>query len=48
VLTATPIPGTSDKTWSLVRLGLDGSVEDAVPPVRDEELPQFGPFAFAH
>lgn len=41
----TPIAGTSDKTWSLVRIGLDGSVENAALPVRGEELPQFAPFA---
>lgn len=43
----TPIPGTSDRTWSLVRIGLDGSAENAAPPVRGEELPRFAPFALA-
>jgi hypothetical protein len=44
----TPIPGSGDKTWQLVRIGLDGSVENAADPVRGEELPQFAPFAFAN
>jgi hypothetical protein len=44
----TPVPGTADMTWQLVRIGLDGSVENASDPVRDEELPQFAPFAFAN
>jgi hypothetical protein len=48
VLTTTPIPGTSDKIWQLVRLGLDGSAENAVEPVRGEELPQFWPFGVAY
>jgi len=43
-LMTTPIAGTSDRTWSLVRIGLNGSVEDTVPPVRAGEDPQFAPF----
>jgi hypothetical protein len=34
----TPIPGTADKTWSLVRLGLDGSAENAAAPERGDEF----------
>ena len=44
-LMTTPIAGTSDRTWSLVRIGLDGSVEDTATPVRAAESPQFSPFA---
>jgi hypothetical protein len=43
----TPIAGTSDRTWSLVRIGLDGSAEYAAPSVRGEELPRFAPFAIS-
>ena len=42
----TPIPGTSDRTWSLVRIGLDGTVENAAAPLRDTDLPQHAPFGF--
>jgi hypothetical protein len=43
----TPIAGTSDRTWSLVRIGLDGSAEYAAPSVRGEEFPRFAPFAIS-
>ncbi|HET6668229.1 MAG TPA: hypothetical protein VFG98_13210 [Intrasporangium sp.] len=43
VVTATPIEGTSDRMFGVVRVGLDGAVENAVEPVR---APEFGnPFA---
>ena len=38
VVTTTPIPSTSDKMWGLVRIGVDGSVENAVEPVRADEF----------
>jgi hypothetical protein len=38
VVTSTPIPGTADKMWGLVRVGLDGTVENALEPVRGDEF----------
>lgn len=43
-ITATPVAGSTDLTWQLVRIGLDGSVEDAAEPVVADE--QGNPFAF--
>ncbi len=37
-VTTTPIEGTSDRMWGIVRIGLDGSVENAVEPVRADEF----------
>jgi hypothetical protein len=46
VITSQPIPADSDRTWQLIRLGLDGSAENVAVPVRAGELPRVAPFAF--
>ncbi|MBD8868547.1 hypothetical protein [Nocardioides donggukensis] len=38
VVTATPVDGSTDMTWQLVRIGLDGTVENAATPVRGDEF----------
>lgn len=45
VLTFTPEPGSAKGTWQIIRIGLDGSVEDAVDPVVAADLE--GPFSLA-
>jgi hypothetical protein len=46
VITSQPIPADSDRTWQLIRLGLDGSAENVAVPVRAGEFPRVAPFAF--
>jgi hypothetical protein len=38
VITATPIQGTADRMFQVVRVGLDGTVENAMEPVRAAEF----------
>ena len=45
VITATPVPGSADRMFGIVRIGLDGSVENTVEPVRAEDVDN--PFGFA-
>ena len=45
VVTFTPNPGSAEGPWQIVRIGIDGSVEDAVEPVVAEDLES--PFSLA-
>jgi hypothetical protein len=45
VMTFTPEPGSAKGTWQIVRVGLDGTVEDAVEPVKANDLAS--PFSLA-
>lgn len=38
VVTTTPISGTADKTWQLLRVNLDGTVENVAAPMRADEF----------
>ena len=44
-VTSTPVPGSADRMFGIVRIGLDGSVENTVEPVRAEDVDN--PFGFA-